>query len=287
MTYKTANIPGSRKRSIRPQSAMMTLYGDYVLDRGEEIGIGSLINLFSNFGLSEQAVRSAVSRMCQADLLKSRSNRRKSYYSLTERGHSLLSSGAQRIFVRKDTRWDGTWNIVTYSIHEEERKTRDTLRRELSWMGYGTLAGATMISPYDLTDEVLKLAEELGVTGHIQIFQAKQQGLTDAKKIVSTCWDLEKIHGMYASFMEEYEPRYEDWLQRLRSGETIEAGEYFVERFALIHEYRKLPFYDPDLPEELLPEDWLRPAAADLFQKFHDLLDERATAYFNSVVKAY
>ncbi len=287
MIYKTVNTPGSRKRSIRPQSAMLTLYGDYVLDRGEEIGIGSLINLFGNFGLSEQAVRSAVSRMCQAEILKSRSNGRKSYYSLTERGHSLLSTGAQRIFIRKDTTWDGTWNIVTYSIPEEERKIRDTLRRELNWMGYGTLAGATMISPYDLTDEVMKLAEDLDVTERIQIFQAKQQGLGDAKKVVSICWDLEKIHEMYASFMEEYEPRYEDWLERLNSGETIEPGEYFVERFALIHEYRKLPFYDPDLPDELLPEDWLRPAAAGLFQKFHDLLDERATEYFNSVVKAY
>ncbi len=284
MTYKTVN---SRKRVIRPQSAMLTLYGDYLLDRREEIGIGSLITLFSNFGLSPQAVRSAVSRMCHSGILKVRSNGRKSYYSLTPGGHNLLSTGAQRIFVRKDTSWDGTWNIVTYTIPEEDRKLRDTLRRELIWMGYGALSGATMISPYDLTGEVTELAERLGVVERIQIFQARQQGPVDSKKIVSSCWDLDKIHEMYSVFLDKYQPRYEDWVKKIENNGDVEPGDYFVERFLLIHEYRKLPFYDPDLPEELLPEDWLRPKAAALFQEFHDLLTDEATAYFNSVVEAY
>lgn len=284
MTYKTVS---SRKRIIRPQSAMLTLYGDYLLDRQEEIGIGSLITLFSNFGLSDQAVRSAVSRMCHADLFKARSEGRKSYYSLTPRGHNLLSTGAQRIFVRKDTTWNGTWNIVTYTIPEEERKTRDTLRRELIWMGYGALSGATMISPYDLTGEVMELAERLGVIDRIHIFQAREQGMVDAKEIVSSCWDLVRIHDMYFEFIEKYQPRYEQWLERIYNKDNIDASEYFLERFLLIHEYRKLPFYDPDLPGELLPEDWLRPKSATLFQEFHDLLTDKATEYFNSVVEAY
>jgi len=284
MIYNRLN---SRKRIIRPQSAMLTLYGDYLLGRREEIGIGSLITLFTNFGLSDQAVRSAVSRMCHANILKARSKGRKSYYSLTPRGHDLLTTGAQRIFVRKDTSWEGTWNIVTYAIPEEERKTRDTLRRELIWMGYGALSGATMISPYDLTNQVMELAEKLGVVERIQIFKAEQQGLVNAKKVVSTCWDLDRIHDMYAKFMDKYQPRYENWLQRLQNNDDIGSSEYFLERFLLIHEYRKLPFYDPDLPGELLPENWLRPEAATLFQKFHDLLTDKATEYFNSVIEAY
>ncbi len=284
MTYKVVN---TRKRVIRPQSAMLTLYGDYLLDRGEEIGIGSLITLFNNFGLSDQAVRSAVSRMCQAGLLKARSEGRKGYYSLTTRGHNLLSSGAQRIFVRKNTTWNGTWNIVTYAIPEEERKMRDTFRRELIWMGYGALSGATMISPYDLTDEVTELAEQLGVLHRIHIFQAREQGIPDAKKIVSSCWDLVRIHEMYFEFLDIYQPKYENLLERIERNENIRDSEYFVERFLLIHEYRKLPFYDPDLPEELLPEDWLRPKAANLFHEFHDLLTDKATEYFNSAMSNY
>ena len=142
---------------------MLTLYGDYVLKRGGEIGIGSLVRLLGNFGLSEQAIRSAVSRMCRAGLLKVRREEQKSYYSLTENGHSLLTTGTQRIFVRKNHQWNESWHIIIYSIPERMRQARDRLRLELGWLGYGPLSEATWISPYDLTKEVEDLAEKLQI----------------------------------------------------------------------------------------------------------------------------
>jgi phenylacetic acid degradation operon negative regulatory protein len=272
---------------ISPRAAMLTLYGDYVRHRGVEIGIGTLIKLLGNFGLSEQSVRSAVSRMCRAGLLKVRHNGVRSYYSLTEEGHSLLTKGAQRIFVRKNNQWDRSWNIVIYSVPERRREARDRLRLELSWMGYGPLSEATWISPYDLTKEVEDLAERLQIKEYIQIFQAKHQGSTDPKKIVSQCWDLGRIHERYANFIAKYRPKLEYHLKRLQAGENLEPSECFVERFNLIHEYRKLPFLDPDLPQELLPENWLRPQAAALFDEYHGLLTEKANEYFDSVSKNY
>lgn len=243
--------------------------------------------LLGNFGMSEPAVRSAVSRMCRAGLLRMRSEGRKNYYSLTSKGHKLLSEGARRIFHRKDVPWDGTWSIVVYSVPERQRKKRDILRRELTWMGYGAAGAGTMISPYDLTCEVTELAERLKALDHIQIYHATQKGHADAKKVVSTYWDLATIHKKYAAFIARYQPRFEEWQRCLQAKESVDASEYFVERFALIHEYRKLPFYDPDLPDELLPDDWLRPQAADLFRRFHDLLDDKATEYFEAVLEAY
>ncbi len=272
---------------FRPRAAMLTLYGDYVLHRGGEIGIGSLVRLLSNFGLSEQAIRSAVSRMCRSGLLKANRTNRKSYYSLTSEGHSLLTEGAQRIFQRKKSHWDGNWNIVTYSIPERMRQARDRLRLELGWMGYGALGEATWISPYDLTREVKNLLQRLNIEEYVLIFSAQHQSSTDPMKIVSHCWDLGKIHQKYADFLTEYRPKLEGHLKRLQAGETIEPSECFVARFDLIHEYRKLPFFDPDLPLELLPENWLRPQAAALFDEYHDSLTEKANEYFDSVSENY
>jgi phenylacetic acid degradation operon negative regulatory protein len=266
---------------------MLTLYGDYVLHKGGEIGIGSLVRLLGNFGLSEQAIRSAVSRMCRSGLLKAKRINRKSYYSLTSEGHSLLAEGAQRIFQRKESHWDGNWNIVTYSIPERLRQARDRLRLELGWMGYGPLSEATWISPYDLTREVKNLLRRLNIEEYVHIFNAQHQGSTDPKKIVARCWDLGKIHQMYADFLAEYRPKLAGHQKRLRAGETIEPSECFVARFNLIHEYRKLPFFDPDLPLELLPENWLRPQAAALFNEYHDSLTEKANEYFDSVSRDY
>src|SRR4030065_2064074 len=166
---------------VRPRAAMLTLYGDYVLQRGGEIGIGSLVRLLSNFGLSEQSIRSAVSRMCRSGLLKAKRTNRKSYYSLTSEGYSLLSEGAQRIFQRKQSHWDGNWNIVTYSVPERMREARDRLRLELGWLGYGALSEATWISPYDLTKEVQDLAKRIGVADNIYSFHVRHNGSTEPR----------------------------------------------------------------------------------------------------------
>jgi phenylacetic acid degradation operon negative regulatory protein len=270
-----------------PRAAMLTLYGDYVLNRGGEIGIGSLVTLLSNFGLSEQAIRSAVSRMCRSGLLKAKRTKFKSYYSLTREGQSLLTEGAQRIFQRKNSHWDGNWNIVTYSIPESMRRARDRLRLELGWLGYGPLSEATWISPYDLTREVKNLIKRLNIEEYVHVFSARHQGGSASENIVGRCWDLGKIHRMYADFLADYRPKLEEHRKRLEAGETIEPSECFVARFELIHEYRKLPFFDPDLPLELLPDNWLRPQAAALFDEYHGLLTEKANEYFDSVSKNY
>ena len=104
---------------------MLTLYGDYVRRKGGEIGIGSLIKLMSNFDLSEQSIRSAVSRIYRAGLLKVRRDGLRSYYSLTDEGLGLLDRGAQRIFDRKKSDWDHTWSIVVYFIPEKTAENKD------------------------------------------------------------------------------------------------------------------------------------------------------------------
>ena len=101
------------------------------------------------------------------------------------------------------------------------------------------------------------------------------------------CWDLNKIQQKYSNFVDKYQDKLSDHRRRLQAGEVIEPGGCFVERFHLIHEYRKLPFYDPDLPIELLPKNWLRPQAASLFNEYHDLLANKANEYFDSAFQSY
>ena len=272
----------SRTNTYHPQQVVLTLYGDYILHLGGEIGIDTLIKLLANFDLSQQAVRSAISRMSRKGLIKMRRVGRRSYYSLTSKGRTLLTEGATRIFKRKTNKWEGSWSIVTYSIPEKTRETRDIFRRELGWLGYGALSDATWVSPYDMTREVSELAERLNIENCVQIFSARQVGSANPKDIMNWCWDLDKIHKKYSDFVDKYQRKLKDHRKRLQAGEVIEPGECFVERFHLIHEYRRLPFYDPDLPLELLPRNWLRPQAASIFGEYHDLLANKANEYFDS-----
>lgn len=265
---------------------VLTLYGDMRF-RNEETWVGTLLQLLGNFGLSEQAIRSALSRMCRKDLLRARHIGKRSYYSLTPRGATLLAKGARRIFERREEPWDGMWHLVIYSIPEQQREIRDRFRQELGWMGYGPLGNATWISPHDLSGEVRELAQSLGVSQYVEVFSAHHRGFTSPEALVARCWELERIHQGYHHFLDTYTPRFEESRARLQRGEALAPAECFVERFLLSHEYRRLPFFDPDLPLELLPRGWLRPQAAGLFLNYHSLLSPKANQYFDSVfVKA-
>ena len=274
--------------TIRPQSMIVTLYGDYIRHAGGSIWIGSLIRLLSYFGLSQQAVRSTVSRMTRRDLLRIDRIGPRSYYSLTGKSAKWIEDGAARIFhfQAPRTAWDRQWRLVTYSVPESQRESRDRLRQELSWMGFGMLTSALWISPHDFGSEVEHLAESLSVRSRVEIFTARHDGFADLRTIVNRCWDLPKINARYLGFIEKYQPAYEEHCRRLAEGGDVEPSQYFVRRFNLIHEYRRFPFIDPELPAELLPPDWRGTAAANLFREYHDLLADKANAFFYSVFQS-
>jgi phenylacetic acid degradation operon negative regulatory protein len=154
-------------------------------------------------------------------------------------------------------------------------------------MGFGPLSEATWISPYDATKEVEELVERLNIKKYFQVFQAKHLGFSDPKEIVAQCWDLDKTHNKYSGFITEYGVKLRTHLKRLKTNKPCEPSEYFVERFNVIHEYRKLPFFDPDLPKELLPDKWLRSEAIALFHQYIEVVADRAKEYFDSVISDY
>jgi len=268
---------------IRPQSMMFTLYGDYIVHRGGEVWVGTLIQIAAQFGLSEQAVRSSLSRMSRNGWLKVRRLSNRSYYSLTPKSKRLIEEGTRRIFVRRAVAWDGRWRVLAYSIPERRREVRDELRKQLTWMGFGSLSNGTWITPHALEAEVEALVDRLNVRELVELFTATHVGFADDRAVARRCWDLEALNARYARFVAQYEPRFAAHKARLARGEAVPDSECFVERFMLIHEYRRFFFLDPELPVELVPDGWLGGRAAQLFHAYHQLLAEHANAYLDSV----
>jgi len=273
---------------LRPQSMILTLLGDYVRHTDGCIWIGSLVQILGCLGVSAQGVRSAVSRMKQDDLLQSQNVRGKSFYSLTPKSSKLLDEGATRIFEfpRARAGWDGQWHLVTYTIPEVSREARDELRHELEWMGFGMLTLALWISPYDQRAKIESLADSLKVRACIEMFTARHDGFADPQTIVARCWDLQAINARYATFIQKYKTLYAKDCRALTKSSAPDPAGHFVRRFNLIHEFRRFPFFDPDLPTELLPADWRGTEAARLFHEYHDLLANQANAYFQSAFVA-
>jgi phenylacetic acid degradation operon negative regulatory protein len=268
---------------LRSQDLIFTLYGDYIRHRGGEAWTGSLIELLGLLGMSEQAVRSALSRMSRKGWLKGRRVGNKSFYSLTPKSIKLLEEGAQRIFQPRADEWDGKWCLLTYSIPEKKRSLRNKLREKLTWLGYAPLNHATWISPRILRPKLEGLLDSLKIRDYVEIFYAEHSGDSSNRELVARCWNLEELNRIYADFIARYEPLLNEHKTSLTEGDGLEPSECFVQRFMLVHEYRSFPYVDPNLPAELLPDDWLGDKAIQLFREYHELLTAEANAFVDDV----
>jgi len=267
----------------RPNSFIYTLFGDFVLRGGSagELWVGGLIALMAAFGLSEQAVRQAVSRMSRQGWLSARRHGNRSFYALTERGKRRIASLRPRIY-GPVVEWDGRWRVVVYTIAESRRELRDRLRKELIVLGLAPLAASTWISPSDVLDDVRAATEAGGLLGNVDLFQGAYHGPLSDRELLEKCWDLAAIARQYRDFITHYEPR----LDSEHMLGDLSDEEAFVERMWLVHDYRKFTYVDPGLPSALLPAHWPGTRAASIFRAHYAAISPKAERFFRCAAES-
>ena len=286
-------MPQQAIPALRSQDLVFTLYGDYLLGRAHPVWTGSLITLLGELGLSPMAVRTVLSRMVRKGWLTVERHGTRSYHGLTKKGHTLLQEGRERIYhPRRDETWDSSWTLISYTIPEQRRPTRDQLRVRLQWLGCGALSSGLWITPHDVRREVEEIAAALRITRHVEVFRAAHVGFSSLEQLVAQCWDLAAINRRYAAFIARWHPDF----TRCRScgltgvqgpvhGACAAPAECFLRRFLLVHEYRVFPLGDPYLPRPLLPADWRGDEAARLFETYHAVLGDPAERYVEDVCR--
>lgn len=270
------------RQPVRTQALMFTVWGGYIYTRDikDPVWIGTLIELFGEMGYSEQAVRLAVSRMCRHGWLKTEKVETRSYYSMTKKGLEFLKQGAKRLFpqVTPNGTWDGLWRMFIYSIPEKHSKLRSIIRKELMWLGYGSLAYGVWISPNPTDNDIEALVQEYKLTNYTEFFTANGRDLAYDRKMVEKCWTLDTVNQLYIEFIDNYQAK----LQEL--GDDAPDNLCFRNRIQLNYDFRKLIFQDPDLPKELQPDNWKGGEAAKLFETCFKKWEKGAVAYFDSIL---
>lgn len=264
---------------VHPHTFIFSLYGRYVLPRGEEIWVGSLIRALATLDFSAGAVRALVSRMQRKGLLQSRRVGRRSFYRLTDLGLEGVRWGGDRAYTPPDDEWDGRWTVVTYSVPEKHRGRRDALRRSLNWLGFGALAPGTWISPYPLSAEAESKFRGLDVWKYLEVFGAEHLGPSDPCALVAHAWpQLSVLGDRYRAYV----TKYESVLRRFEVG-ILDDEECFAAHWRSLIDFVTITLDDPALPFFLLPEDWPRPSAQSLFEKLWQALAEPAERFFDAI----
>jgi phenylacetic acid degradation operon negative regulatory protein len=281
---KSAPLTPPGLARLRPRSMLFTLFGDYVYPEGGEIRLGALVSLGKVLGMSETAVRSAVARLARERWIRARRHGRSSLYHLSPAGRALIEEGTRRIYRADGRPWNRRWCLLTYSIPESKRALRDRMRKQLAWLGFGALGSGIYLAARDRSDEVRRLASRVGTVNFARTFLAKGVGTTRDTQLVNECWDLKAIERAYEAFIRTYAPRFaKDKMLRRRG--TLDDADAFVGRFMLTHDFRRFPFVDPDLPDQLLPANWGGKRARKLFARYHALLTDAALRFFESCAR--
>ena len=172
----------------------------------------------------------------------------------------LLRETLKRIvaFGTREARpWDGAWTIVCFSVPETQRDVRHAIRATLRWLGFTALYDGLWCSPWQEQDAALAMLSELGVRS-ATVMRAE----IDSRSTVqaASAWDLKRSTQKYLEFDEEFSPM----LEALRRG-GLTASQALVARTRVMDSWRRFLGVEPDLPVDLLPDDWPRARMRELF----------------------
>lgn len=275
MTAGAAGEAFSRRREVAATSArslLLTVLGEFVLPGGEPVWTQTLLDALGLVGVEEKSARQALARTAADDVVVSERSGRRVRWSLTPAGRRLLSEGAARIYGHGTRReaWDGRWLVLVVSVPEAQRALRHQLRTQLAWAGLGSPAPGVWVCP-DATrvDEAHRALVDVGLdSSALVVVGGTHGGLSDAE-LVAQAWDLREVEARYGEFVEQFAD-----LVPAPDGGTLAA------QVRLVDAWRRFPFLDPQLPAELLPEDWVGARAAEVFHARHEAWAPGAQAAF-------
>lgn len=265
-----------RRRSVgapAARSALLTVLGEYVLPSAGGAWQETLIGALGTLGYKTHAARQALARSVAAGWLATERHGRRSRVRLTADTAEMLRSGAERIYTFGEPwAWDGRWLLVVLRVPEERREVRHQMRTRLAWAGFGSLGGGLWISPHAERERELAGGGRDGSGAELVSFHGELGALGDPARVVAAAWDLDGVADAYRAFVARF------GRMRPRGPEAA-----FRAQTLLVHEWRKFPFLDPDLPDGMLPARWPRRRAHDLFHERHGQWQDDARAWFGAL----
>jgi phenylacetic acid degradation operon negative regulatory protein len=238
---------------MRPETLLLTLFGDHVLDRGIAVSTGGVLAVLGRLGIGEHATRATLGRMSRRGLLRTVRRGRQAFLALTEHGTAVLRDGRRRLDGDVvEHQWDGRWTLLTFSVPETRRADRHALRTRLDWFGFGLLRSGLWVST-SATD-IAPALTELDLLEHAEVFRAEAFLWTDPARIAREAWNLTEIATGYDEFLKRW------------TDDAVDDLDDLSRRVRLGAEWLLLIRRDPVLPLALLPRGWPGVPAAALFR---------------------
>lgn len=267
--------------TLQPQDLAITIVGANGRTAEHPIWSGGMVRLLGEFGFSTGAARVALGRLARSGLLRRAKQGRHVFYELTPQLEHLLAEGDRHIFglgvVDEETT---DWTVVWQAVPDELAVQRTRLVRRLRFLGFGPVQNGTWVAPHDRAQELATVLTDLGIQEHVGVIVGHPATADALRTLMNQAWDLDVLAERYLRFLDEV-GRYRSARLRAR----LSDRDAFLVRVHVVHRFRRFPFYDPGVPEELLERRTPRREAVELFHRVYDSLAEPAQRYFDAVMR--
>ncbi|MEO6200479.1 MAG: PaaX family transcriptional regulator C-terminal domain-containing protein [Cryobacterium sp.] len=272
--------------SPRHQQLIVTIYGLYARDEGDALQVAALVRLMGDLGVEAAGVRSSVSRLKRRGVLESRRNGGVATYAISAGSVQMFAEGDTRIFAPARASIDDRWLLVVFSIPETLRAKRHVLRTELTRLGFGSVTSGVWIAPVKVWEQARGQLERHGLASYVDAFSADNLTPGELSAKVALWWDLTALDAMYAEFVARYAALLPRWESAASSSAPApgSAKDAFADYVPMVTEWRRLPYLDPGLPLELLPESWNGVRAEQLFADLNRVLGPLAHDYVSGII---
>jgi len=257
------------------KALVLTILGEFVLPDGGATWTASLVEAAGVLGIGEKNARQAVARIGDQGLIEADRHGRRVRWSLTDDGRRLLEDGARRIYEFGTTTvdWNGEWLVAHCPVAESQRAVRNQLRTRLGFLGFGELSPNLLVSPHVDREPALRdVLSELGLTAESVVLRSATGTAGENIELVARAWDLGGLEDGYRAFSRAH--------RRLQPVDERAAFRSLVD---LVHDWRRFPFTDPELPTELLPDGWAGSEAAQVFHERHADWSRAARRWFGEL----
>jgi phenylacetic acid degradation operon negative regulatory protein len=241
------------------RSLLLTVLGELVWPADEPAKTSSLLYVMNGLGFEEATARQAIIRGADSGWIAAHRHGREVSWSLTPQLMETFEVGSQRVFSLSNPfeEWDNRWLVLLVTVPHALRASRKRLYRDLNWAGFGNPVAGVWLSPHsERRGQVAALIERLGLTGSTMSFlgPVDSVGLSE-DEIVREGWDLTALAEDYAAVYEQY-----------RDPRPQPGDDLLFTDIKVVSELQRFPFFDPQLPEALLP-NWIGRTVAGHIQE--------------------
>lgn len=283
------------QQGARSQQLLTVLLGDYWHLRTEPVPSSALVALLALFDISPAGSRAAIQRLARRGFLVPRKEGRATLYAVSPMSQASVDAHVRILFrSHLSAEWDGTWTLVSYSLPEEQRALRNSVREQLRQAGFGPVHDGLWVRPADARSIVEEIRDavraELPDESVLAFVEARPAAT--AESLARTAFDLDEVAAGYQRFIDSWK----DTAARIagtssgRDG-TVAGGagnkDALLLRTSIMRDWRELRRTDPMLPRELVAGLVPFETALEVCSTVYDRTGAAAEEAFRDILRSH